>query len=519
MHKKIWKNAAACLLAALMFPGCSDDEGGGPDNPTDRYRTLVISINSLDQAEAMGTRADETVSTEDDSPYEHYIENYWLIVLRQSETGTGNYLVDRVIDSNDTDVYVIPNNNDNDSRTDLELEVEIGATYRFLALANLDGLQNADAIKTAINGLTEGQKFDATSFNATLQAMSNYTSDGTTYIPMSSYWYQQTIAEGTDQLDEDIALIRLIGKVTLEVTNLTENPLTLKSLSMGQFRSTGSIYLFPYDVNGGTRYLLQEGISELYNPTFPTVAGETPAFTSTTFVSNDINIAANETEPFTMYVNETGNSSSDLMITTEIADRNNNPVASGFSFVRRNDWLRIPIQVTNVESEISFNQQHMPIGGLPEALTFGEVTVPIATCTTTHGGEIEVDFSVTSVSGLNNSTLKIYTGPTYEGNETFTSAVLTDNNSDGEPFLIAGADGADLPTDNTNAPWLDASSIALPITAGTDNLSGSFTVTAQELANKASATVALTLVVQGTDSDGNNKEMTIPYTVIIQNKE
>lgn len=63
-------------MAAVMLPGCSDEEGGGTTNPEDKYRTLVISINSRSNAEPVGTRAEKDPITdqENDEPYERHID-------------------------------------------------------------------------------------------------------------------------------------------------------------------------------------------------------------------------------------------------------------------------------------------------------------------------------------------------------------------------------------------------------------------------------------------------------------
>ena len=523
-YKQIWKTAAACLMAAVMLPGCSDEEGGGTEVPTDRYRTLEITINSKNNSEPVGTRADND-DTDDLGNYEHYIDEYWLIVTKRNEQDT--FVVDRVISSDDVDVYSPPNNDHDDSETSLSMEVEIGQTYRFYALANLDYLQNGESVISGIEGLV-GKEFDPASLNVQVQSMENYKDQ--TYIPMTSYGYEQEIKEGTTQLvdengnPESIELIRLIGKVTLNVTNLTGSPITLEGLSIGDFRTTGSIYLFPYDVAepNNPRNLLSE--NDYLNPWFPpVVTDETPARTAKVFVGEETakpQIADQVTQSFTAYVNETRDDSekgvdSELKITTKVEGKNPDPVESGFSYVRRNDWLQIPVQITNVKTTIEFDQKHMAIGTLPVSLEFGEISVPIATCTTTHGGDITVTFTFENVSveGMENAYLKYYAG-SQAGDEQFTNAVLRSNVPEGSPILI------NTPTDNTNEPWMDATDKAFDITPGEvddagHTKSGSFTVTAQELAESTTgrAEIALTLVITN-----GTRDMIIPYTIVITNK-
>ena len=531
--KYIYKHIAAVATSLLLllslfpscsedllslFPSCSEDDGGGVE--VDKYRTLVITLNSLEGALPV-TRAEDVTTGENDTQYERHIDKYWLVMLKQSETGTGEFLVDQVIVP-ESPKYTKPSNMGLNSETELEVEVEIGKTYKFYALANLDGLQNGEDIIEQIEGLKQGNPFDPASLAVKVKEMSAYhDGEGGSYIPMTSYGYEQTITENTHQLDKSIELIRLIGKVTLTVKNLSkDDEITLKSLSMGDFRTEGNIYLFPYDVNKGTQILLQTNIDDTYNPTFPN--NEEGKHTSTTFAENKtITKGENNAQEYTFYVNETRDKSEsgkdfELMITTKIPNRNDAPVNSGFSFVRRNDWLKIPIQITDVDVTIGFDQQHMPIGGLPEKLEFGNIAVPIATCETTHGGDIIVTFSLDGISSMENAYLKFYKGGEYTAGDQFTSAVLVSNLPENSPILIH------VPENDNAAPWMeDNTKQAFTVTQGEADeeghvRSGSFTVTAQELASTTTGRAEIELMLLITDG---TSEMAIPYTVVITNQK
>lgn len=510
------------LLLLALSGGCSKDEGGTPV-PEKQFRTIEITINSKSNANPY-TRAvdDEIVSEGSDEEYERHIDQYWLVI--EKKVGD-SYQVDRIVTDGDTE-YKDPNNNDEDTNTSLDVEVEIGETYRFSALANLSGLKDGTLISDLETlETTHGDFSSFLSRAVSVKDMSEYHDhEGGSYIPMTSYTYEQEIKETTTALEEPIKLIRMIGKVTLEVRNLTENSISLKSLKMGEFRTSGEIYLFPYDLATGktTTNLLADDMQDSYRPEFPTEGTTiTPAFTDVTLFSDE---NANQNIPvyneddtnthkfFTTYLNETTKSdNSDLVITTIIPNRSEAPVSSGFSFVRRNDWLQLPIQITDVDVTITFDQKHMPIGGLPEKLDFpAGVTVPIGVCTTTHGGDITVTFSLNSVSSMLGAYLKIYSG-SYQGGEQYTSAVLESNNGTGKPFLL------NVPSDNTYAPWLQKTAKAFEIkTVNNNKKEASFTVTVQELDNTVRdyADIKLTLVI----TDGS-REMAIPYTIIIQNKE
>ena len=514
--KQRWKTVASCLLAALLFPGCSDEEGGGTAVEEEKYRTIVITLNSLENSE-MGTRAGNDVDDPDkeDSDDEHHISNYLLLVLKQEgadgTTGEPVYILDRIIDSTEPGA-VKPSNDNEDSKTKLTVEVEIGQTYRFMALANLDGLENKNDITNKLNELV-GVQFDPTTFQATVKEMTKYPHDteADTYIPMSSYWYELFIQPSTGALEDDIELIRLIGKATVTITNLTKEAVTINNLTMQDMRK-GEIYLFPYDVNEvGTdgeplRHLFDKSIDETYAPKFPTGTTGEKTFAQFVIPDDKKEIASNdEVEYPSVYLPETSwDDNADLTITADISGRNPHPQTIHTSFVRRNDWLKIPILIQPVTTKISFEQQHMPIGGLPTELFFAsdEPVVAVAPLTTSHAGKITVNFSLT-----------------VDNDELFTDPVLLT-----EGIYAAGTEWSKATVvDNPNGVILEVekgSKIDLTIDE-TNRLSGSFELTLQEMSTLKTAEIELLLVVvEKSDIDENkigpdSKRLAIPYTIQI----
>lgn len=515
MHKKIWKNAAACLLAALMFPGCSDDEGGGGESNEDKYRTIVISLNSMENSE-MGTRA-ETVTPEPDDFDEHFISRYWLLVLKQDPTDD-KFKIDRIIDSDDPE-YVVPDNTNDNSETELGVEVEIGQTYRFYALANLDGLENGDDVIAKLNSLKQGDFFDPTTIiHATVKDMNKYPHDaaGQSYIPMTSYGYDETITANTTQLTdengkpESIALIRLIGKATVTVENLTENAITVNSLSIGKMRK-GDIFLFPYDVNqydndgNPIRCLFLKSMVETYMPSFPTNVTGTEYEATFSIPTDQQQVTAGTTIEYpAIYLPETSwTDNEDLTITATITGRNPHPQSIHTSFLRRNDWLKIPIQITPVTTTFNVEQQHMPIGGIPEEIEFKAYNpnVPIISYTTDHAGKITVTFKATVGTGS-------------DGTPILENPVLLTNKDE----AAEGIERTGFTVKQNDSEVLLVDRIVL--TTNDTNVSGTLELTLQELSKPATAKVELLLVmVQKADRDDTNgigpddKRLAIPYTI------
>ena len=506
-YKQIWKTAAACLMAAVMLPGCSDEEGGGTTNPEDKYRTLVVSINSRSNAEPVGTRAaeDEEISQAGDEPYERTIDSWWLVILKQSEAGTGTYTVERVVSSEGgtaTDPEPYDSTVDDSAErydTSIEVELEVDQNYRFYALANLEGLaENGTEIIGYLNGLKQGDSFDLKKAVA-VRSMSEYKDN--VHIPMSSYGYDQYVDENTLELDKEIEMIRLIGKVSLKVKNLTKSPITVNKLSIEKFRTTGNIFLFPYDIESGTTNLLKDAYADFVVPKFPEEKTAEGSLYFVTSPDSPIEAGAEKEYP-AQYANETDLTPGDFMITADIADRNDEPEEAPVSFIRRNDWLKIPIQIAPVETKIAFDQQHMPIGGLPTTITFepNVPVVPIANCyVTEHGGKITVTYSLTITGDVFTDPILLYEHAT----EDVSQATVISNNDEGEPFLLNLSAGDNITLTSTG------------------DLSGTFEVTTQELPNStASAEIELSLVIveSGETIGPDSKTLKIPYTINISNK-
>lgn len=494
------------LLSLFLLPACSNEEDV-PVVEEPKYATMVISLGALDNSTPAYTKA-ETIdpNVEEVDKYERYIEDWWIVVLDKDNK------VDRVITNDPVSQNPAP-----DSETKVEMELPISETYTFYAFANLNDLEEDAA--TYISGLSKGNDFSL-SKAVSLKSLSSYKipNEGETasaYIPMSSYGYKITVQEENKPLE--IQLIRLIGKVEVSLENKTGEDVVLKSLSLDKFRTEGSIYLLPYDAAKGenTTNLLQEDMQPTYIPSFPPAIGK---FSTMTLSTKDITIQESESATFWSYANETSFQDIEgfnyLQVRAVIENRNDQPLDTEFSFIRRNDWLKIPLLLSDVSTTIEFDMKHMPIGGLPATITIpAGLTIPQATFwTQDHGGDITITYKLNSISSLTGAQILHYnTSDIYSADEQhpFTSAVLESNEDN---LLIA------LPTDHTAAPWLNESVRAFDLSSNVDGPNGSFTITAQELAKSAEARIRLNMVIGGTANNTTHK-VVVPYTIIIKNKK
>lgn len=487
-------------LLLLALPACSDEEGGGEVLPEEeQYAKLVISLGSLDNATPVYTKTvdDVTDPDKDDEEYERYIKDWWIVVMHDEK-------VEQVLSNEKGDQAVVIGGDQNEHQVSVELLID--ETYDFYAFANLP-----TANQTYLNNLAQGNTFDIKQTVAAIDAKSYNSGTKATgpYFPMSSYKYPVTVQSNNPPLE--IPLIRLLGKVEVEITNSTNlETLTVNGLTLNKFRTTGPIYLLPYDEaeSKGTKNLLEEDMESSYVPLFPELEDdEEEDFTPVTLITkeNPASIAKGETGTFWSYVNETNfmnieTGLNNLQVTVDIDDRDDSPKDTNFDFIRRNDWLIIPLLISDAQTTITVQQQHMPIGGTLTYLFEEGLTISNINIVTDHAGDINIGYSVSATDATG---LKYYEGGDVVVTERYSSAVLVEQTNN---LLI------DLPEANSDGGW-QPGVIEFTLNEDDDNhMAGSFKVTAQELNYLGTATINLTLVVLV-----NGSEVVLPYTITLTN--
>ena len=531
--------AALLLLSLFLLPACSNEEDVPEVEPEAQYATMVISLGALDNSTPAYTRAVDDIANDiidsdyADSEYEHYIDKWWLVVLRKQTNGS--YQFDRFVTNNPT-----ANNAHENSETQISMELEINATYKFYAFANLGGLKDGGTgIINWIKSLSTSTTEDAIQAKAVeLQEMPNYNGgDNTAYIPMSSYGYTVTVSENNKSLS--IPLIRLLGKVSLEVTNATGKKVNVDKITMGKFRTTGEIYLLPYDVktgdNGkkGNLMVGKEDETKLLNPSFPTENEKEGSDWVYEPTEENSALAAEETDEknkqtYTFYINETGNQNQakdgagDITLSLDVSgiERDPAPQNTKFFFIRRNDLLKIPVLISNAKSKITIAQQHMPIGGLPTALFYGDgAIIADQKVELDHAGIVTIGYTLESVNGKTEGWKLKYVPEKYESGDQFCCAQVVENERQDENKGLIYVDPNDTDDENpelkiwTDLTWLGDGERGFTLTPDVNNdgtasvTSGSFKIRIQELVS-GSAKVKLTLVA----TDGTS-EITLPYTI------
>lgn len=530
--------AMMLLLSLFLLPACSNEEDV-PEVEEPKYATMVISLGALDNSTPAYTRANDIDPDDDgfDTEYERKIDDWWVVVVNSD----GN--VYTVLSDTKENTAVIDDTDDQNRHT-ISVELLIGERYTFYAFANLNDLKAL----VDVDGW-KGETFAEFRKTAVeLKTLDNYHGGkGTSYIPMSSYGVTKTVSEDMTQNNVSLPLIRLFGKVSVEVTNSTGVDLTVNKLTMGLFRQSGSIYLLPYDaINydpGKPNLLLGINEGDLMNPVFPenTVGTDwiyTPTGEDKSIPKSDATDENTNKRTYTFYINETnqatvGENGSDLEIALDVIgegiEKDNGRKPTNFFFVRRNDWLKIPLTISKADVMVSFEQQHMPIGGLPTQYNFQSgVEVALRTFVTDHAGDITISYSLTKLNGSATEwKLKYYPGGSTTSADHYCYAALMSEDDNAQGYLLEPSESEkdDLlwwnvtyGTGTTKPTWAyvlhPATEDKNDTTYDEKTVSGSFTVTVQELSKASSATIKLNLVAE---KDG--VEVILPYTLVIRNKQ
>ena len=526
---------AAGLCLCWLCVACGEDRGG--DLPDDDPNSCVVTITlrTSRSARPPQTKAGETITWEDDDEYERDITD-WLVVAYDDENAELAGYTSRegtwTPDVNDPD----------DSHTEVEMRLPLGK-YSFYAFANLQSLEDGTSLYQKITGahslaelsevkiLDSGTSIDTR--NEEKKGKFGGEEASRKRIPMSSYAQEYTLKPAPAENKFEIPLIRMIGKVQVEITNNLDKSITVNQLDIMNLRK-GSlpIWLLPW---GDNKYLETAGNAgaESLAPDLPTgkeVASEhlfneeiilAAATDAEKTVPAKNSNGTDNVKTYTRYIPEGNAGASEILLGVDIQGRPRTEHTTSFGFVRRNDLLIIPVLITNIATKLEVAEQRLPIGVYPTALVYGakdgvQVLAPI-THTLQAAGDLSIRFGIEAIDGLplgTDFTIKGY--QTGEDGDIVTekySSVSWKNDDASKPLITAmNIDGEHFVA-NTES---DIPQAALTPADDESKKGGSFTIRTQELGGKAEATIILTLVVNYT-VDGEKQEMQIPYTIKIRN--
>lgn len=555
MRRYILYDLLAAIVAGLclcgLFTACGEDRGGDLLDDDPNSCLVTITLRAFQPVRPPQTKAGETITWENDDEYERDITD-WLVVAYDESGVLAGY-------TSSEGTY---NKNDDNSLTSVDMRLPVG-TYRFYAFANLASLEGGEALLEQIkntnpnpgnldlseevlararevNILASGNSIDGR--NGTLGGKFGGTdTEGTgnrLRIPMSSYAQEHTLAPAPAPNTFEIPLIRMIGKVRVEITNNLSQAITVNRLDIMNLRK-GSlpVWLLPW---GNDQYLEFKGNVDLEQPlapdfpndATPPVVNPEDLFTEKIVPGDDEKQILGKTDGsangsvqvYTRYIPETnaavGTGGGGIQLGVEIEGRPRTEHLTGFDFVRRNDLLIIPVRLTNIQTTLEVAEQRLPIGVYPTALVYGakdgvQVLTPI-THTLQATGDLSIRFNISSIEGVTGDfSIKGYPGEEVVQGEKYSFINWKKNDQEGGVPLITSicVDGENFTTTEGD---INIPRTTLTPAGDESKKGGSFTIRTQELGGKAEATIILTLVVNYT-VDREKQEMQIPYTIKIRN--
>ena len=524
---------AAGLCLCWLCVACGEDRGG--DLPNDDPNSCVVTITlwTSRSARPPQTKAGEMMTKadfweEEEDQYERDITD-WLVVAYDDE----NVELAGYTSSNGT---WTPGINNPDSRTEVEMKLPLGK-YSFYAFANLQSLEDGTSLYQKITGahslaelsevkiLDSGTSIDTR--NEEKKGKFGGEEASRKRIPMSSYAQKHTVLPVPAENKFEIPLIRMIGKVQVEITNNLDKSITVNQLDIMNLRK-GSlpIWLLPWGNENYLEFKDNKDLEEPLAPSFPKDANP-PVVSLEDLYTESIKPGDNEKEiqakhvdgengskrAYIRYIPETnaavGENGGGIHLGVEIEGRPRTEHLTGFDFVRRNDLLVIPVLITNITTKLEVAEQRLPIGVYPTALFYGEKTgVQILTPvehTLQAAGDLSIRFEISRIEGVTGDfTIKgLPQDETVPETVKFSSIQVKDD----DKHLITAVNGEDC--DKKQRFYLPEASVK-------EGKKGSFTIHTQELGGKAEATVILTLIINYY-VDQEKQEMQIPYTIKIRN--
>lgn len=526
--------AGLCLCG--LFTACGEDRGGEfpDDDPNHCVVTITLRTSRSvrppqTKAGGMMTKADETTGPDfwaEDEEYERDITN-WLVVAYDENADLAGY-----ISSNG----IWNTKGDNDSRTEVEMKLPFG-TYHFYAFANLQSLEDGASLYqkiieahslaelSEVRILASGTSIDTR--NAEKKGKFGGEEASRKLIPMSSYAQKHTVLPAPAENKFEIPLIRMIGKVQVEITNNLNKSITVNQLDIMNLRK-GSlpIWLLPWGNENYLEFKDKKDLEEPLAPSFPKDANP-PVVSLEDLYTESIKPGDNEKEiqaktvdgengskrAYIRYIPETnaavGENGGGIHLGVEIEGRPRTEHLTGFDFVRRNDLLVIPVVITNITTKLKVAEQRLPIGVYPTALFYGEKTgVQILTPvehTLQAAGDLSIRFEISSIEGVTGDFM--IKGLPQEGTVTETAKISSIQVKSDEKRLITAVNGEDC--DKKQRFYLPEASIK-------EGKKGSFTIRTRELGGNVDATVILTLIINYYVGQ-EKQEMQIPYTIKIRN--
>lgn len=336
-----------CFVLGLVgFVACSEDNGEFPDVPDGELCSLTIQLGAANNQE---TR----VGGDDNALEGEFINSLWVFI-----TDDKGVVEKKLTLSDGSTSTVSPSTATGGNilewwHTIEDLPVGNKIIYAFANMEKVSPVSpvsnESQNMSTLLSGIQEGANLSSIVDELVINDPASTVNIASgQYIPMS---LKKRVTVTGDQTIR-VELVRLVGRVDIQLKNAKASPVTVTSFTMGQFADR--VALMP----GGTDEIIT------YNTTYSTFGSPST-------------IEAGKSHTFQFYVNETknANATTGFSIGLQTADDKNYSATTRATAIPRNHILPLNLTISESDLNLIVTAYIAPIGGYPvQVYTSGDLT-------------------------------------------------------------------------------------------------------------------------------------------------
>lgn len=333
------------MLIVVLLWSCSVDENSDSNKSSSLYR---VSLNISSYMNNL-TRSVNSSGTDDGTSTE-WIKSWTLIVLDCTTSK-----IEKILTRPAANTGLV------ESET-YDIDLTAG-TKTVFALGNVTAAQaGITYAEGTILSSSEIASLKDMTYNSSAGNGFQINATAGTYLPMSNM--VNITVNATQQQSFDIPLYRMLAKLEFDFTSDAGEDVTVTSIKMSPM-TKDNIYLFPVHVN-----INADRTDYTQVPLFPTTS-TTEEYTYDWTSGNTIAAGSSSATSASFYVNESkGSEYSQHLVFTLTTQRSGmtseeNYTLTDLSFVNRNDYIKIPVVLTDYIFDPSV-EYYPPIGGYPD---------------------------------------------------------------------------------------------------------------------------------------------------------
>lgn len=371
------RNILFLPLLLTLLSACSDEEPDGPQ-PGD-FKTLDFHLMLSSEVDESPEKSDSDEGMRDvrlvitDVQGKILLSNTYDIEWKEGDPA----VVEKIIRLEEVPkeaayVYAFSNLDSEllENRTEILAGLEMGKT---LPVSFDDNGVLAGSLPNAKIAESLNQRF-----NIPGMANGNKLIPRKEAIPMSSHFHK------LDAEEISIPLYRMVAKVKLSLLNMSGEEVKISPINLERARHTGLIYTLPYEA--------LMNLQEDDRPLFP----QSISITELSGLYNNLVLKNGESTETTCYLHEltlSGRSDSiRVKVKFSVPTNMERYGVTRFTYVRRNDFLVIPLVISDYALKVTIGEQRAPIGGYP--FTFEMDLVSSQTYFIKNEGELTIDLAV-----------------------------------------------------------------------------------------------------------------------------